>query len=71
MQIAYCPFCGAEITVEGYEYPNYNIAWSRCRTQFCRGEREQVITDSGGWIIEPIDKRDYYIFSRPMRRKER
>lgn len=63
MRIAYCPYCGAEITPWA-EGPN-DYLWMPCRTKPCQGRNITLISDRQGFIIEPFELRNRYLFSRP------
>lgn len=64
-KIAYCPFCGSELPIRAVDCKFRLLVWDRCRTPFCRGEREEIISDRYGFLLTPIDVRDNFIYKRP------
>jgi len=65
---AYCPWCGEPITLYGYEAHSQNILWEQCKTPRCPGIKNELKTDSMGYVLEPSNMRGKYVFARPRRR---
>jgi hypothetical protein len=66
MMIAYCPFCGTELTIEDVEFVTGNLIWSKCCGKGCRCKR--IKTSEQGFILEPAELAGKYIFARPFLR---
>ena len=68
LKSGYCPFCGSEVSVDELDITFTETIWSPCQTSNCRGNRERILTDATGFVIEPLDIQGRYIYSRPKSR---
>jgi len=66
-KIGYCPWCGYEIQVDAVDIRANRIEWKRCSNPNpCNGKMQTVITDHLGFVLYPLTKKNYYVFSRKL-----
>lgn len=58
----YCPLCHAELPLQAVEAHTQNRCWGPCLTPRCNN-REDLKSDSEGWILEPQKWRGRYVYS--------
>jgi hypothetical protein len=46
------------------------IEWEACRTRRCRGNNLELVTDYGGWVLEPKSIQGKYVGAKKIRKKQ-
>ena len=67
MRLAYCPWCGAELTpISEADTDHFSdIVWEPCHTRLCKGAMLTLVTDLDGFVIHPSRIRGRYVKTKP------